>query len=181
MILDGHIHITDCEGDRGGFVERLARAEVDGGIIISLAPPAFWTESDPGSTISRLDGLFDHEIWERVSRKCLGCGACSYLCPTCYCFDLTDEKTSTGARKVRRWDCCMFPSFTLHASGHNPRPVNAPRVRQKLMHKFSYHTERHGLSSCVGCGRCVRSCPVNLDIRQLLGQLMAASDVAPEK
>lgn len=130
---------------------------------------------------SCLDGLFENEIWESASRKCLGCGMCSYLCPTCYCFDLTDEKTATGARKVRRWDCCMFPSFTRHASGHNPRPVNAPRLRQKVMHKFSYFMERYDLCGCVGCGRCVRSCPVNLDIRLLIEELKAASQVAVEK
>jgi ferredoxin len=125
-------------------------------------------------TKPRLDSLFEDDIWEKVSRKCLGCGTCSYLCPTCYCFDLIDEKTGRGVRKIRRWDCCMFPQFTLHASGHNPRSVNAARLRQKVMHKFSYHPERCGMNSCVGCGRCVRRCPVNLDIRQALKELMAA-------
>ncbi|KKM19109.1 hypothetical protein LCGC14_1658980 [marine sediment metagenome] len=130
---------------------------------------------------SRLDGLFEDDIWESVSRHCLGCGTCSFLCPVCYCFDLTDEKTPTGARKVRRWDCCMFSEFTLHASGHNPRAINAARLRQKIMHKFSYFTERYGVNGCVGCGRCTRSCPVNLDIRRLLGEVMAAPEAAVQK
>ena len=130
---------------------------------------------------SHLEGLFDDEIWDTASRKCIGCGTCSYLCPTCYCFDMTDEKTPNGVKKVRRWDCCMFPLFTLHASGHNPRPIRAAHLRQKIMHKFCYYTERYGTNSCVGCGRCVRSCPVNLDIRQLLEKLMTASEVAAEK
>ena len=130
---------------------------------------------------SRLDDLFENDIWEAVSRKCIGCGACSYLCPTCYCFDLTDEKTPGGVRKIRTWDCCMFPSFTLHASGHNPRAVNAARLRQKVMHKFSYYTGSYGENGCVGCGRCIRSCPVNLDIRELLKQLTAAPEAAAQK
>ena len=130
---------------------------------------------------ARMDGLFDDDIWETVSHKCLGCGTCSYLCPICYCFDLTDEKTETGARKVRSWDCCMFDLFTRHASGHNPRPVNAMRLRQKVMHKFSYYWERYGLHGCVGCGRCVRSCPVNLDIRQLLAEMMTTSKALAER
>jgi ferredoxin len=130
---------------------------------------------------SRLKELFEHDIWEAVSRKCNGCGACSYLCPTCYCFDLTDEKTATGVKKIRRWDCCMFSSFTLHASSHNPRPVTAARLRQRIMHKFSYYPESYGVSSCVGCGRCVRSCPVNLDIREALAEVMAAPEAAVEK
>ncbi|MHC4526576.1 MAG: 4Fe-4S dicluster domain-containing protein, partial [Planctomycetota bacterium] len=111
-----------------------------------------------------LDERFENDIWEQVSRKCLGCGTCSYLCPSCYCFDLVDEKTGKGVRKVRTWDCCMFSLFTHHASGHNPRPVNSARLRQKLMHKFSYYPERYGVNGCVGCGRCVRRCPVSLDI-----------------
>ena len=128
-----------------------------------------------------LDGKFENNVWGAVSRKCLGCGACSCLCPTCYCFDLMDEPTPTGVRKVRRSDCCMFPSFTLHASGHNPRAVNSARMRQKIMHKFSYFTQRYDVNGCVGCGRCVRSCPVNLDIRQLLDQVVAAPDSVAEK
>ena len=130
---------------------------------------------------SSLDERFEDDIWETVSRKCLGCGACSYLCPTCYCFDLVNEKTATGTKKVRRWDCCMFGLFTHHASGHNPRPVNSARLRQKIMHKFSYYTERYGVDGCVGCGRCVRSCPVNLDIRQLLETVTTASSDPTKK
>ena len=130
---------------------------------------------------ARLDDLFEDDIWESVSKYCLGCGACSYMCPVCYCFDLTDEKTPTGARKVRTWDCCMFSLFTLHVSGHNPRSVNAARLRQKVMHKFSYYPERYGLNGCVGCGRCTRSCPVNLDIRKLLTEVMAAPAAAAQK
>jgi predicted aldo/keto reductase-like oxidoreductase len=75
----------------------------------------------------------------------------------------------------------MFRLFTLHASGHNPRPVNTPRLRQKIMHKFSYYAERHAVTGCVGCGRCIRSCPVNLDIRQLLEKVAAAPLAVPEK
>ncbi len=124
-------------------------------------------------TTSCLKDRFEEDIWRTVSLKCLGCGACSYLCPTCYCFDLTNEKTAAGTKKVRSWDCCMFPLFTKHVSGHNPRDMNSARLRQKIMHKFSYYPERHGVNGCVGCGRCVRCCPVNLDIRQLLEKVVA--------
>ena len=129
------------------------------------------SQKDVSNFKSCLDGRFEDDIWEEISRKCLGCGVCSYICPVCYCFDLVDEKTSTGMKKVRTWDCCMFDTFTRHASGHNPRSVNSARLRQKIMHKFNYYPERYDMNGCVGCGRCVRSCPVNLDIRQLLGEL----------
>lgn len=139
------------------------------------------SELDVKNIKSCLSDRFENDIWETVSRKCLGCGACSHLCPTCYCFDLVSEKTSTGTKKVRTWDCCMFSLFTMHASGHNPRPVNTARLRQKIMHKFSYYPERYGIEGCVGCGRCVRSCPVNLDIRQIIEQVKTAPEVATEK
>ncbi len=121
-----------------------------------------------------LKDRFEDSIWDTISQGCIGCGTCSYICPSCYCFDLVDEKTSAGMKKVRTWDCCMFSLFTRHASGHNPRPVGAARLRQRIMHKLSYYPESYGISSCVGCGRCIRSCPVNLDIRQLLEKVTTA-------
>ncbi len=123
---------------------------------------------------SPLKDRFEDNIWDTISQACIGCGTCSYLCPSCYCFDLVDEKSSAGMKKVRTWDCCMFSLFTRHASGHNPRPIGAARLRQRIMHKFSYYPESYGVSSCVGCGRCIRSCPVNLDIRQLLEKVTTA-------
>jgi ferredoxin len=123
---------------------------------------------------SDLRDRFENSIWETISQGCIGCGTCSYLCPSCYCFDLVDEKDSTGMKKVRTWDCCMFSLFTRHASGHNPRSVGAARLRQRIMHKFSYYPECYGVNSCLGCGRCIRSCPVNLDIRQLIEKVTTA-------
>ncbi len=123
---------------------------------------------------SCLRDRFENSIWDTISHGCIGCGTCSYLCPSCYCFDLVDEKSSAGMKKVRTWDCCMFSLFTRHASGHNPRPIGAARLRQRIMHKFSYYPERYGVNSCLGCGRCIRSCPVNLDIRQLLEKVTTA-------
>ncbi len=132
------------------------------------------SELDIEDINSCLKERFENDVWETISQACIGCGTCSYLCPSCYCFDLVDEKTSAGVKKVRTWDCCMFSLFTRHASGHNPRPVCSARLRQRIMHKFSYYPECYGVNSCVGCGRCIRSCPANLDIRQLLEKVTAA-------
>jgi ferredoxin len=110
---------------------------------------------------------FEHPLWDRLHERCLGCAACTYLCPTCHCFDVGDE----DGRRWRRWDSCMFPTFTLHASGHNPRTSGKERMRQRLMHKFCYYPERRGRPACVGCGRCVEICPANLDLRSVLAQL----------
>lgn len=113
----------------------------------------------------KLADMFDHPLWEEIQMKCLNCGVCSFLCPTCHCFDITDDQKG---QRIRSWDCCMFTGFTKQASGHNPRPSGTERIRQRFMHKFSYFPERYGEVACVGCGRCVEKCPVNLDIRQVI-------------
>lgn len=121
----------------------------------------------------KLDGMFEHEYWNRLHEKCLGCGACTYLCPTCHCFDIADEATDCDGCRVRNWDACMFPLFTLHGSGHNPRPSGKERFRQRVMHKFNYFVDRYNATACVGCGRCIENCPVNMDIRQVLAEIKA--------
>jgi len=115
----------------------------------------------------KLEELYDDPLWDQMQQKCVGCGICTYLCPTCCCFDILDEETDEWKR-VRTWDSCQFPNFTLHGSGHNPRPTGIERMRQRIMHKFSYFPKNYGETLCVGCGRCVHECPVNLDIREVI-------------
>ena len=135
---------------------------------------AMTTELDLEKLAEALPESFDDPFWQELQEKCLGCGACAYLCPTCHCFDITDESAGAKGRRVRSWDCCMFPLFTLHGSGHNPRTQNVQRMRQRLMHKFSYFVKNFGRIACVGCGRCILNCPVNMDIREVIGTLSAA-------
>jgi ferredoxin len=119
----------------------------------------------------KMDAGFGSPAWEAITRSCLGCGACTYVCPTCHCFDITDESRGERGVRIRTWDACQYAAFTLHASGHNPRADKRARMRQRLMHKYSYAPETAGAVFCSGCGRCVRACPVNLDIREMLSAL----------
>jgi len=115
-----------------------------------------------------VNDLFDAPFWEDVAFACISCGACTFLCPTCWCFDIQDEVTKKEGDRIRNWDSCMFPLFTLHASGHNPRAEKVQRVRQRFMHKLKYYVDKYDNGvACVGCGRCVRHCPVNIDIREV--------------
>jgi len=121
---------------------------------------------DPEGVRDKLYGMFESSFWQQVQQSCLGCGVCTFLCPTCYCFDIVDEALLD--ERVRNWDSCMFRAYSQEASGHNPRPTNKERTRQRIMHKYAYFVELYDEIGCTGCGRCVRYCPVNLDIRQMI-------------
>jgi ferredoxin len=119
----------------------------------------------------KLKDMFDSPLWEEESLSCIQCGICTYLCPTCHCFDINDEKDSSSplsGKRVRTWDNCQFPDFTMHSSGHNPRPDRASRLRQRIMHKFNYFVTNYKAYQCTGCGRCIDKCPVGIDIIEVL-------------
>jgi sulfhydrogenase subunit beta (sulfur reductase) len=120
---------------------------------------------------SKLSGAFEHPFWIANSLRCIGCGACAYVCPTCACFDIQDETRGKNGKRYRSWDSCGFGLFTLHTSGHNPREVQSQRWRQRIMHKFSYMPERNESLGCVGCGRCSSGCPVDMNIAEQLEAL----------
>lgn len=116
-------------------------------------------------------GHYDAPIWAELTRKCIGCGACTYVCPTCHCFDITDEGTAIEGERRKNWDSCQYDTFTLHASGHNPRDTQFKRWRNRFMCKFHIYPNKFTSAGCVGCGRCVRVCPVRLDITEVMEAL----------
>jgi sulfhydrogenase subunit beta (sulfur reductase) len=122
----------------------------------------------------KLANGFDSPVWVEQSLRCIGCGACAFVCPTCACFDIQDEGTAAHGSRLRCWDSCGLSQFTLHASGHNPREVQSQRWRQRLMHKFSYMPERLSVLGCVGCGRCSRTCPTDMNILEHLQMIAEA-------
>lgn len=127
---------------------------------------------DTKGIVEKLDKIFENELWKNISLKCLGCGICTFQCPTCHCFDIQDETTITDGARVRVWDTCMNPEYTLHASGHNPRPARMNRTRNRVYHKFNYYPKNYSVIACVGCGRCISDCPVNIDIIDVIDQAM---------
>ncbi|MDR1712945.1 MAG: 4Fe-4S dicluster domain-containing protein [Coriobacteriales bacterium] len=128
---------------------------------------------------AKLDAMYDHPLWEQTARKCLTCGTCTYVCPTCHCFDISQENRMREGTRFRSWDSCMFFAYTEMAGNHNPRADKMPRVRQRFLHKLCFFEQRYGKTLCVGCGRCVEKCPVALDITVLIDQLNAAEPVQP--
>ncbi|MFC1907091.1 4Fe-4S dicluster domain-containing protein [Chloroflexota bacterium] len=139
--------------------------------VIETAEASVKSKVEAAAAKKGLDEMFDDPFWDVLHEKCLGCAVCTYLCPTCHCFDVTDETIDESVERVRTWDSCAFALFTLEASGFNPRPTNKERMRQRVMHKFKYFVDNHQAMGCVGCGRCVKECPVNLDIRAVLNSI----------
>lgn len=121
--------------------------------------------------------IFNSKIWDKVSESCVGCGTCTYVCPTCMCFDVRDFATSNGVRQIRCWDSCMYNDFTQMAA-ENPRHTQKERSRQRFMHKLMYYPMAHdGMFSCVGCGRCVENCPVNMNIVKVIKAVNESDDI----
>ncbi|MBN2254611.1 MAG: 4Fe-4S dicluster domain-containing protein [Deltaproteobacteria bacterium] len=118
-----------------------------------------------------LDENFEHPFWDTIHKSCLACGTCTYLCPTCHCFDISDQVKGADGKRIRAWDSCMYWLFTIETSGHNPRTSQKQRWRQRLLHKFRYFVDNFGAIACVGCGRCVMYCPVNIDIRKIVNDI----------
>ncbi|NOQ23144.1 MAG: 4Fe-4S ferredoxin [Candidatus Aegiribacteria sp.] len=137
-------------------------------IVINKSKARIEPEMELKILKDKLDSSFEGSAWEILTEKCLSCGICTYHCPTCHCFDMIDEETKGKVERIRLWDSCQFPHFTMQTSGFNPRPTYKERYRQRIMHKFSYCFDNYNMAGCVGCGRCVSQCPVNLDIRQVL-------------
>ncbi len=117
-----------------------------------------------------LNEIFELPDWQQLSQACIGCGTCTFVCPTCQCFDIRDFKTQDGVIRFRCWDSCMYSDFTQMAAA-NPRTTQMQRFRQRFMHKLVYFPSQYGMYSCVGCGRCVNKCPQHLNIVKVIKKI----------
>ena len=120
-----------------------------------------------GKAIQKItQGDIPDEIWEELGARCQSCGGCSYVCPTCSCFNVVDIPVSdTEGDRVRTWDSCALSGFTMMAGGDNPRSEAADRLKRRYYHKLSYsYIRQNGQHGCVGCGRCIYTCFANINM-----------------
>lgn len=120
---------------------------------------------------NKTEEFFNRPEWDTLCEACIGCGTCTFVCPTCQCYDIKDFNTGNGVIRYRCWDSCMYSEFTKMAHGNN-RLTQKERFRQRFMHKLVYFPENNdGMYSCVGCGRCLKSCPVSMNIVKVMKKL----------
>ncbi len=155
---------TEIDGYKALIDERMAMLP-----LASLDSAAFGKD--------KTNEFFNAPEWKELSESCLGCGTCTFVCPTCQCYDIKDFNTGNGVKRFRCWDSCMYSDFTKMAHG-NSRLTQLERFRQRFMHKLVYYpTNNDGLFSCVGCGRCIQRCPINMNIVKVMKKLGGKNNV----
>jgi sulfhydrogenase subunit beta (sulfur reductase) len=132
-----------------------------------------------------LEGIRDHlhdniaqPGWHDLCMRCISCGTCTYVCPSCYCFSINDEVVESKGERYRVWDNCFNPVYTEETSGHNPRAQKSNRFRNRFSHKFWYYPDKYDGLLCSGCGRCIANCPTRIDIREVLTVMGAPAGAA---
>ncbi len=156
--------VADLLGDTADTAADEAKAKIR--TILGKLPLAGLTTEGLGKGLTK--ELFDRPEWASLSESCLGCGTCTFHCPTCQCYDVRDFDTGHGIQRFRCWDSCMYSDFTKMAHG-NPRVSQLERFRQRFMHKLVYFPDNNdGMFGCVGCGRCLAKCPISMNIVKVM-------------
>jgi len=121
-----------------------------------------------------LEKKFDSPMWDKYGDRCVTCGGCTMTCPSCHCFTILDKANmaQTEGKKVRIWDSCHFEKFSQMAGSSEVRPNKTSRLKHRLYDKFYYKHKQYGVSFCTGCGRCVRHCQSEIDIRTALQEVL---------
>ncbi len=130
-------------------------------------------EFDVGELSTLMAQSYDNPLWDKLADICLACGQCTLVCPTCFCFNVYDEVTLNlqDGERWRRWDSCQLDEFARVAGGENFREHQAARLRHRFMRKGRYLMEKYGELGCTGCGRCARSCLVDISPEDVFNEL----------
>lgn len=153
------------DGDTAGLDKSVEKTKE----VMKKLPLANLSAEDFGG--DKLNEYFNSDKWAELSESCLGCGTCTFVCPTCQCYDIKDFNTGHGIKRYRCWDSCMYSDFTKMAHG-NPRLTQLERFRQRFMHKLVYFpANNNGEFGCVGCGRCLSKCPISMNIVKVMKAL----------
>jgi len=149
----------------------------------SIIPPTLKQGLPTLQSSASWQAQFNDMFWTQLSHSCLSCRACSFVCPTCRCYDVRDERTSLKPglkefERLRAWDSCTASGYRRIAGGHNPRDTQTKRLRNRFYCKFIYYPDDFGAMGCVGCGRCIDACPVGIDILEVVARVEQLAEKA---
>jgi sulfhydrogenase subunit beta (sulfur reductase) len=176
--VDGGYAVKAVTENGRALVASLELHDVQG----ETAAPVLNQETVPVLSPQGWPEHFGDRYWELLAERCIGCRMCAYVCPTCRCFDVRDEiaERRTGYAqydRLRCWDSCTGSNYRLIAGGHNSRALKSQRLRNRFYCKFLYIHEDYDVQGCVGCGRCIEVCPVNIDIVEMLHNVAQDTEV----
>lgn len=185
-IVDGvwHEFVVEVGSDRGAEVlaalpHQPARAEQEraADAVVARAAARIGRRLDTTGVKDLLYASYEHPRWDEVASRCLACGNCTMVCPTCFCSTIEDTTDLTGehAERWRRWDSCYTLDFS-HLGAGSVRASTRARYRQWLTHKLATWIDQFGTSGCVGCGRCITWCPVGIDLTQEVQAIRTSQD-----
>ncbi len=170
----GDYFIWEAKTAKGETVTgQLAGLLEDKDVKLPAAQP-FTQQVDYSGVAEKLKDTFEHPIWDKMSEPCINCGMCTYVCPSCYCFDIQVKMWGEKGYRFRAWDSCMFEEYTREAGGGNPRGAGKERFRQRFLHKLEFFQERYGTPLCTGCGRCIIVCPTDVNIIRIIDAVKEA-------
>ena len=182
-MLEGEAHyfVVEAGSEQGREVlaevphREATTAEVDGAErLIEQATLQMGRSMDTTGIKDLLYDNYEHPRWDEVSERCLTCGNCTMVCPTCFCTTVEDSSDLTGERveRTRLWDSCFTMDFS-YVHGGSVRASPRSRYRQWMTHKLATWIDQFGTSGCVGCGRCITWCPVAIDITEEVAAIRA--------
>lgn len=183
MLYEGHdqfaIKVATEKGEK--FVQQYLKTEKNGQPVLEQFKKEKADTFAKEVSFDKLDTLPEvfeknksHPVWKQEGEKCLSCGSCIMVCPTCYCFDVADEwkLNLKEGQRLRRWDACMLQDFATVAGGENFRKAATERLHHRINRKFDYLMRKHGQPVCVGCGRCVRACLAKISPKKIVESIV---------